>query len=125
MDIELVKQRLEGLGYECVEGDDLHIQFLIRKTEQYIKHYCNINEIPDCLTHVWIDIVCGDLLQCKKAMGQLTSVQLEPIVKKIQDGDTTLEYCATTDSEAVFNAFVDKLIDGHETELIRHRKLVW
>lgn len=125
MNIEQIKERLAGLGYTCVDGDDFNIQFLMGKCEQYIKHYCNITEIPECLNYVLVDMVAGDFLQVKKATGQLTSIQIEPIVKKIQDGDTTVEYNVSSDSEAVFNAFVDNLINGHETELIRHRKLVW
>lgn len=125
MDIEQIKERLAGLGYTCVDGDDFNIQFLMGKCEQYIKHYCNIIEIPDCLNYVLVDMVAGEFLQVKKATGQLTSIQIEPIVKKIQDGDTTVEYNGSGDSEAIFNTFVDNLINGHETELIRHRKLVW
>ena len=125
MDIEQIKERLADLGYTCVDGDDFNIQFLMGKCEQYIKHYCNITEIPECLNYVLVDMVAGEFLQVKKATGQLTSIQIEPIVKKIQDGDTTVEYNVSGDSEAIFNTFVDNLINGHETELIRHRKLVW
>ena len=123
--IEQVKERLASLGYEVVEMDDFALQFAVQKAEQYIKHFCNIIEIPDCLSHVWVDMAAGDFLQTKKSLGQLSSMQIEPIVKKIQEGDTTVEYAATVDREATFNAFLDKMVHGHDSELISHRKLRW
>lgn len=123
--IEQVKERLASLGYEVVEMDDFALQFAVQKAEQYIKHFCNIIEIPDCLSHVWVDMAAGDFLQTKKSLGQLSSMQIEPIVKKIQEGDASVEYAATVDREATFNAYVDKMVHGHADELISHRKLRW
>lgn len=123
--IETIKQRLASLGYECVDSDDFALQFVISKVEQNIKHFCNISEIPACLEQVMVDMVCGDFLMQKKTMGQLTSVQIEPIVKRLTEGDTTVEYTATTDREATFNAYLDKMIHGHQSDLLAHRKLRW
>lgn len=123
--IEHVKARLTSLGYEVVESDDFGLQFAVQKAEQYIKHFCNIIEVPDCLTHVLVDMAAGDFLLTKKSIGQLSSMQIEPIVKKIQEGDATVEYAATVDREATFNAFLDKMVHGHDSELIAHRKLRW
>lgn len=125
MNIELVKERLTSLGYELVEGDDVNITFLARKVEQYIKHFCNISEVPNCLEAVAVDMVTGEFLEVKKATGKLTSIQIEPIVKRITEGDTTVEYTASGNADDAFNAYVDKLINGHESDLIAHRKLRW
>lgn len=121
--LEEIKSRLESLGYKVVDGDDTALTFVLSKVEQHIKHFCNISEIPECLKYVTIDMVVGEFLQSKKAMGQLPS--LEQIVKKIQDGDTTVEMAATTDPETVFNSYLKKMIDGHNDDLLRHRKLCW
>lgn len=123
--IETVKERLTSLGYECVESDDFALQFCIDKVEQHIKHFCNICEVPVCLEHVVIDMACGEFLMQKKTMGQLTSVQIEPIVKRLTEGDTTVEYSTTTDREAMFNAYLDKMIHAHQSDLLAHRKLRW
>lgn len=123
--IEKVKQRLTSLGYECVESDDFALEFVIKKAEQHIKHFCNISTVPDCLEWVMIDMVCGDFLLTKNSTGQLTSVQIAAVVKKLTEGDTTVEYNATTDREATFNAFLDKMVNGHTSDLIAHRKLRW
>lgn len=123
--IETVKERLASLGYTCTDEDTFALQFCIDKVNQHIKHFCNICEIPACLETVQVDMVCGEFLLAKKTMGQLTSVQIEPIVKRLTEGDTTVEYHGGTDREAVFNAYLDKMVHGHQSDLIAHRKLRW
>lgn len=123
--IETIKERLTSLGYECVESDAFALQFCIDKVTQYIKHFCNISEIPACLEAVQVDMVCGEFLLAKKSMGQLTSIQIDGVVKRLTEGDTTVEYAVTTDREATFNAYLDKMAHGHDSDLIAHRKLRW
>lgn len=125
MDLEKIKMRLKSLGYEVVE-DDYIIEFAMNKAEQYIKHFCNIEVIPDCLEYVFIDISCGEILRDKKATGQLTSIQLEQVVRSIKDGDTTVEFgTGSASGESRFDSLVDKLINGHKDALIYHRQLRW
>ena len=125
MNLETVKMRLKSLGYEVGQEDLIALDFAMKQVEQKIKHFCNISVIPGCLEPVFVDMCAGTFLQAKKSLGQLTSVQIEPIVKKIQDGDTTVEMSATLDAEVVFNQFIDNLINGHNESLLAHRKLVW
>ena len=123
--IETIKERLTSLGYTCTDEDTFALQFCIDKVTQYIKHFCNICEVPACLETVQVDMVCGEFLLAKKAMGQLTGIQIEGVVKRLTEGDTTVEYAATTDREATFNAYLDKMVHGHTSDLIAHRKLRW
>ena len=125
MDIERIKSRLKSLGYEIVDGDDAALEFVSSKTEQTIKHFCNIDEVPDCLDYVHIEMCCGEFLQAKKSFGQLTSLQVEQLIKSLEDGDTTVSFQSGTDSETRFYNHLDKMINGHKDDLIRHRKLVW
>lgn len=127
MDVETVKEQLSAMGYECVEGDDFAIKYTISDVEQYIKHFCNISEVPACLEHAWINMVCGKFLRTKKSMGQLTAIQFEPLLRSIRDGDTTVEYNNSymSDPETFFNNLMDSLINGHNVELLAHRKLRW
>ena len=125
MNLETVKMRLKSLGYEVVQEDHIALDFAMKQVEQKIKHFCNISVIPSCLEPVFVDMSAGTFLQAKKSLGQLTSVHIEPIVKKIQDGDTTVEMSATLDAEVVFNQFIDSLVNGHNESLLAHRKLVW
>lgn len=124
MYVEKIKMRLKSLGYEL--DDDYVIDFAMGKTEQYIKHFCNIDEIPDCLEYVFIDICCGEILRDKKATGQLTSIQLEQVVRSIKDGDTEVTFgSGNASGESRFDKLVDKLINGHTNSLICHRQLTW
>lgn len=127
MEVETIKERLKSLGYECVDGDDFALNFLIQKVEQYIKHFCNITEVPACLEHVWVDKVVGEFLQTKRATGQLTSLQFEQLVKSIRDGDTTVEYnnSYTNDPETLFQTLIAKLTNDQYDQLIAHRRLKW
>lgn len=125
MKLEVIKLRLKSLGYEIEGNDFIALDFVMKKVGQHIKHFCNISEIPACLEPVFVDMCCGEFLQSKKSLGQLSAMQIEPIVKKIQDGDTNVEYAATVDAEAVFNKYIDNLINGHTESLLAHRKLVW
>lgn len=116
-------------GYTQTVGEFDHSYHLIprlrQQTIQEIKHFCNISEIPECLDSVVMDIVCGKFLRLKKESGTLTKIEFEPIVKRIQDGDTTVEYSASGNADDDFNAFVDRLINGHQADLLAHRKLRW
>ena len=127
METETIKERLQSMGYECVESDDFAIQYTIRDVEQYILHFCNISEVPACLESAWIDIVCGKFLNTKKSMGQLSSIHFEPLLRSIRDGDTTVEYNNSymSDPETFFTNFVNQLINGHNGELLSHRRIKW
>lgn len=129
MNVEDVITRLKAYGYESTDEmvDSGTITLLISDVEQYIKHYCNICQVPACLDHVILDMVCGKFLQFKKSTGQLTGIQLDGVLKSVRDGDTTVEYNVSymADPDSTFLTFVDKLINGHTNELIRHRRMVW
>lgn len=127
MDTLRVRNKLMSYGYEYTDGDDVTVSLLISKNEQYIKHYCNISEVPECLEYVLLDLVCGEFLQTKKALGQLSSIEIENLVQAIRAGDTTVEYNNNYnyDGNTLFSKFVEQLTTGHETELARHRRLCW
>lgn len=123
--VDKVTDRLESLGYEVTEDDAFAIGFAVRAASGYIKHFCNINEIPECLEHVLVDMASGDFLLAKQSLGQLSSMQIDRVVKSVQDGDSTVEYATSFDQDAVFTQYLRKMIDGYNTELIAHRKLRW
>lgn len=125
--VEIVQERLTSLGYVMQENDDKMIGYAIGNAEQSIKHFCNICYVPECLDYVLIDRACGEFLQLKKSFGQLSSLQVEPVVKSVQDGDTNVEYNVSylADPEASFKEVVEKMRNSHELELVRHRRVVW
>lgn len=123
--IETIKSRLKSLGYEADNNDIFALQFVLTQVENHIKNFCNISEIPAELNTVVVDRVCGTFLNQKKASGQLTGAQIEGVVKRIADGDTTVEFAGNTDAETVFNSYINNLVNGNDSDLIRFRKLCW
>ncbi len=123
--IETIKSRLQSLGYEASDNDIFALQFVLNKVENHIKNFCNINEIPADLENVVVDSVCGEFLAQKKASGQLTSGQIEGVVKKIRDGDTDVEFASSVDAETIFSNYINNLTNGHDDCLIKYRRLCW
>lgn len=123
--LEDVKQRLEWLGYTIVDGDDWLLGFIITKVQNYIKNYCNINAVPKGLREVAVDMVVGEFLQGKKAMNQLSSIEMEAVVKSVQDGDTTVTFATETSTEQKFAALTSSMMNPAQSCFIRYRKLVW
>lgn len=123
--IDNIKNRLNGFGYTLLETDDFAINFILQKIINDVKHFCNIQEVPECLNNNIVDAVCSEFLQSKKSLGQLSDLQMEGIVKKIQDGDTTVEYVSgSSDSMTVFDNFINSL-KLNTNSLIAHRCLKW
>ncbi|MBO5704540.1 MAG: hypothetical protein J6R99_00810 [Alphaproteobacteria bacterium] len=123
--IETIESRLKSLGYEADNNDIFALQFVLTKVENHVKNFCNIDTIPAELEQLIVDKTCGEFLAQKKASGQLTGAQIEGVVKKIQDGDTTVEFAGNTDAETVFGSYINNLVNGHDECLLRYRRLVW
>ena len=61
--IELMVKKLNAIGYEVTEGDDL--EDARDEAEQSILNYCHISSVPDALNYAWRDMACGCFLQAK------------------------------------------------------------
>ncbi len=128
--VDMIKERLLSLGYTAKDNDTFTLNFLQKKEENYVKHFCNITTIPECLDPVIIDKICSDFLKQKSVMGSSEEdggssvTATDGVVKKITNGDTTIEYDASG-STITFGSVINDLTSGYEENLIRHRKLVW
>ena len=123
---EEIKNRLTSLGYLSTDADDKSIKFQIDKVEQYILHWCNIDEVPDCLKYVVIERVCGEFLLDKASFNQLDETLVESLVKSTKIGDTEINYQvgATTPLD-ILRSQCKNLASYGKTELITHRRLPW
>lgn len=97
--LEDVTARLESLGYTVIEADSMVLQFIITKVENNIKTQCGVYDsetesiiVPDGLYNIAVDMVAGEFLFNKKAIGQLTGFDISAAVKQIQEGDTSVTY---------------------------------
>ena len=125
---EQVNERLSQLGYVVTEQDALAVNFELKKTLDYVKNYCNISIIPDILDYRIIDKVCSEFLFYKKNTGQLEGFDYDTVIKRITEGDTTIQY-ATGQGEDTpenrFDSFVKQLERGFDKWITPHRKLRW
>lgn len=117
--------RLQSLGYTPTQNDTWLINLMIRKVQNYIKDFCNIRAIPQGLRETAIDMVCGEFLIGKKAMGQLPDMTFEAVVKSITEGDTTVQFADSTSAEQQFDMLMAQMTTPNKAQLLRHRKLVW
>lgn len=127
-----VKKRLASLDItvssEPNNADEMIINFCIDKVTNHIKNQTNLNEIPEGLIEIAVDMVVGDFLYTKKSMGQLNieTLDFDLIAKQVQDGDTNVTFAVEAKStpEAQFNSFISYL-RHEETDFIRYRVLLW
>lgn len=121
-----IKERLTSLGYMATEVDDKSIEFQLNKVELYIKHWCNIDEVPECLKYVVIERVCGEFLLEKASFNQLDETLVSSLVKSTKIGDTEIDYQvgATTPLD-ILRSQCKNMTSYGKTELLAHRRLGW
>lgn len=61
-DIESVIKRLESFGYILKPNDKYALGFVLEKIKLDILNFCNIQELPDELIYVAVDMACGEFL---------------------------------------------------------------
>lgn len=124
-----VVDRLNALGYNLNDGDIVTLQFAINGTEQYIKNFCNISEIPSELYYVAVDMAVGTFLKTKQSIGTNVYENIDYSVvgiSSIKEGDLTIDFSTGDKNSTInmFNALLDKLCK-RDKELIAFRKLRW
>lgn len=121
-----IKDRLTSLGYIATDADNKSIKFLLGKVEDNIKHWCNINEVPECLKHVVVERVCGEFLLEKASFNQLDEALVGSLVKSTKIGDTEINYQvgATTPLD-ILRSQCKNMTSYGKTDLIAHRRVSW
>ncbi len=120
-----VIERLDTLGYAYdKDKDGMLIGILIASVGEHIKNRINDTEIPDGLDNVYVDMVCGEFLQQKKAAGQLNDIEQSKAVESIKMGDVTVSLKEGSTPEQYFDILINRLL-SHDEDFIRYRKMVW
>lgn len=120
--------RLGQLGYEAMESDNDFIDFELLKYTNYTLNYCNITEVPEIVEPRLIDRICSEILMFLNDSGKLIGFDFDIAVKKIKEGDTTIDYsigAGEKTPEARFNEMVKMLERGYDKWLTKFRKLIW
>lgn len=124
--------RLGALGVSVSNAptstDMYLLNFAVNKTIDHINNQTNLNEVPEGLTHIAVDMAVGEFLFAKKSMGLLDieTLDFSAITKRVKDGDTDVEMVVDAKStpEAKFDAFLNYL-RHNETDFIRYRVMLW
>lgn len=119
---------IQAIGYTIVDGDSWLVGFCVQKVEQEIKNACNVHSVPLGLYKCAAGLVVADFLNLKRANGNLDvdSMNFEPVVKAIQEGDTQINYATDTvlSGEQRFDLFLAACYKGRE-QFIGYRRLKW
>ena len=124
------KERIESFGYEFKNSDKVILDFAIQKVENTIKNECNVNEIPEGLFNIAVDMAAGEFLLSKKTFApeDLSGFDLSYAVKQIQTGDTNTVFAmgdgSLTDEQRL-DAFINHLLTYGRKEFLCYRKLRW
>jgi hypothetical protein len=120
MDIkDAVIHRLTGFGLDEDTLDDWLIDFLIDKVSNDIKDDINCEEVPTGLQAVEVDMVCGEYLQSNQV--SISDDTAGDIVKRISEGDTTVEFATDTSLSSV----TDYLLNHGRAQFEHYRRLTW
>lgn len=129
--VEQVMTRLGQLGIEVTEADRSTVQFELDLILDYTVNYCNFSdrsEIPTILDKRIIDRVCSEYLMKQKNAGILVGFDYDAFIKQIKEGDTTIQYGNSSDSETPesrFDDLVNYLQRGFDKWISLHRRLRW
>lgn len=128
VDKQKIINRLKQLGYTATDEDTEQIEFELNKFINYSLNYCNITSIPEIVEPRLIDRVCSEFLFYKKNSGSLEGFNYDTVIKRIKEGDTTIDYAVGSGEDTPenrFDSFVKQLERGYDKWLTRHRRLRW
>lgn len=128
VDKQKIINRLKQLGYTATDEDTEQIEFELNKFINYSLNYCNITSIPEIVEPRLIDRVCSEFLFYKKNSGSLEGFNYDTVIKRIKEGDTTIDYAVGSGEDTPenrFDSFVKRLERGYDKWLTPHRRLRW
>ena len=105
------------------------LDLVINQVQWRIKNLTNLQEVPEGLVGLAVQMAAGEFLSMLKGSGQLEGFELEEAaIKQIQEGDTNTVFSVGDGSytpEQRLNSLIDFLINGRVGEIYRYRKMVW
>lgn len=128
---EGVVMRLKFFKYNVPESEKSIIDYVILKVLSSVNNktnqYYTTDDIPYGLYSIVVDKVVGEFLMFKKNTGDIPELDLSPVEKQIQVGDTNTVYAVETVSspEKRYDTLINFLMTGRDDELIKYRRLAW
>lgn len=128
--IKVMKRTLKVKGFTVDEEDaDTAgaLEDALARADQYIRNFCNLQEVPEQLCYPLTDLACGYFLRDLYNTGKLDELYgIESGVSSLKLGDTQINYTEDgSGANARILSIISGLTDGKEGELLRFRKLSW
>lgn len=119
---------LTALGVAGAAENPL-LDLVINQVQWRIKNLTNLQEVPEGLVGLAVQMAAGEFLSMLKGSGQLEGFELEEAaIKQIQEGDTNTVFSVGDGSytpEQRLNSLIDFLINRRVGEIYRYRRLAW
>lgn len=122
-----VAEFLAALGVTGAADDPL-LDLVINQVQLRIENLTNLQELPEGLIGLAVQMAVGEYLRMEKSTGQLTGFDLDAAVKQIREGDTTVSFAIGEGSatpEQRLDALISTLTKAPMEEISRYRRLVW
>lgn len=122
-----VAEFLAALGVTGAADDPL-LDLVINQVQLRIENLTNLQELPEGLIGLAVQMAVGEYLRMEKSTGQLTGFDLDAAVKQIREGDTTVSFAIGEGSatpEQRLDALISTLTTAPMEEISRYRRLVW
>ncbi|OAB46548.1 DNA-packaging protein [Paenibacillus antarcticus] len=117
--LETVKLRLQLTGITL----DALINSYVREIGRRIKHFCNVEEIPEALTDTWTSMVMDavrvelpNVDEINESAGGVDNVKI---------GDTSISPVGSSGLSNTAKTVIDKVVLNYRIDLTRYRKLRW
>lgn len=125
--VEAVVERLVSFGYIPTDADTWLIAYSTKGTVNHVLNQINRQTVPDELTEVVVDMVCGEVLNAKFLSGQLdmTNLDLDGMIQSVKQGDTQVNFSTDGSDEAKLKGLLSWLIQGKGSDLLCYRKMRW
>lgn len=112
-------RRLSELGCEVGAGDLALIETCSKRVAQRIKNFTNLSEIPEGLSEVFVERVCGEVLLSKLQAGETDCGLLG--VKSVTEGDVSVAFSGGFDAREL----IGRMTEYGGEELCCYRKIRW
>jgi acylphosphatase len=124
---ENVVERLVSFGYVPTDADSWVIAYSIKGTVNHVLNEINRLTVPEGLTEVVVDMICGEVLNAKFLSGQLEmdSLDLDGMIQSVKEGDTQVNFSAEGSDEAKLKNLLSWLMQGKGCDLLCYRKMRW
>lgn len=103
------------LGVKDIECSDEVIKLYVEKIKSYVKRYCNLEEIPNDLEYLIIEMVV------KFIENKYETTTGNKEIKSKSMGDTSITYNTVTRKEYTY----DEIVGQFSSELNNYRCLRW